>query len=446
MRLVGPLFLAVLLAALPAAGQTVVFGSSHDPLETTLEQARRGAGRIAAYGGPSYVGVRWRTALGLEAEGSVGPVALGLEGVVRGGLGGIYAPDFGEPYDGTRVLRYARFNPTERFPVYARVGPIQRVTLGSGLLVRDFATTATWDERTVGAEAAVAFPFAEVAGFAGDLRMNGLVGGHVRIRPAGMEAGVGLPSLEFTLSAVHDLGVSGDRSPTGAAAEASLAVYALSDLQLRPFVAAARYLHYGDGLAAGATFGSRDLGELGRLGLLAALAFSSEGFFPGYVSAFYPVFNPEARIVDSDAYFRDRSSPAVAGSPLEAAPGGVSLLLEFDLALLGAVEFSPYLRRDFGGTNGAFGLRLGLVPDRGRDLRFRFEIHRQGLDGFTDLFSDLVDEALLDFHVDYRVTGPVSVFLRSRYGYRRVGDAADGTARYLVERRFEPLVGVSLLR
>ena len=34
------------------------------------------------------------------------------------------------------------------------------------------------------------------------------------------------------------------------------------------------------------------------------------------------------------------------------------------------------------------------------------------------------------------------LFVRSRYGFRRVADAPDGTARYLVERRFEPLVGL----
>ena len=38
------------------------------------------------------------------------------------------------------------------------------------------------------------------------------------------------------------------------------------------------------------------------------------------------------------------------------------------------------------------------------------------------------------------------VYVRSRYGYRRLtaddGFAEDGPERYLVERRFEPMVGV----
>ena len=42
------------------------------------------------------------------------------------------------------------------------------------------------------------------------------------------------------------------------------------------------------------------------------------------------------------------------------------------------------------------------------------------------------------------LAGPARLFLRSRYGYTRVADGPDSTERYLVERRFEPFVGVRL--
>ncbi len=114
--------------------------------------------------------------------------------------------------------------------------------------------------------------------------------------------------------------------------------------------------------------------------------------------------------------------------------------------MLDAFELVHYLRRDYAGDNGAFGLRVALSPDRGRRLRFVFDIQRQGLTGLTDLFSDVVDEAILTFRLDYSFAPPFRMFVRSRYGYRRVDDLPDGTARYLVERRFEPMVGVLIRR
>src|SRR5690606_15775675 len=81
-------------------------------------------------------------------------------------------------------------------------------------------------------------------------------------------------------------------------------------------------------------------------------------------------------------------------------------------------------------------------PPRGERFRFVFAVQRQGRTTFWSLFGDFRDQNVLVFHLDYALSDLARLFVRSRYGFRRVADAPDGTARYLVERRFEPLVGL----
>ncbi len=440
------LLLLVLMAAGPAAAQGLVFGSADDPAEAPPDALSRSRAHLSVYGGPSYLGADWFGGLGFEAEGALGPLAVRLEGRYRADTDGLYEDDADELYDALRLVRYARLNPTPQRPVYARLGPIRRLTLGPGHLVRDFATTADWDERTVGVEAALSSRLLQLGGFTSDVRMDRLVGGRLALRPFGLSRRPGLGSLVLGATAVHDLGLDGEAQTTAFSADARFDVLGLGDFRLTPFVSYAEFLEYGSGLAVGASFGSNDLASLGRLRAGLGLTQSNDGFIPGYFNAFYPVENPAARIVDSDAFFRSRDTTATVGTPLAEASGGTALFFELEAVVFGTVELSQYVRRDFGGSTGDYSLRLTVSPDRGRDFRFLFELHRQGLDDFGDLFSDLTDEALLIFHLDYAVRPPVRLFLRSRYGYTGLTDGLplDGAERYLVERRFEPMVGITI--
>ena len=140
------------------------------------------------------------------------------------------------------------------------------------------------------------------------------------------------------------------------------------------------------------------------------------------------------------------------GTPLAEADGGLSVLFALRALVFSGFELSSYVRRSYSDDPlSEAGLRLALAPGRGERFRFIFDVQRQGRTSFWSLFGDFRDQNVLVFHLDYALSLgrsrplPARLFIRSRYGYRRVVDAPDGAARYLVERRFEPLVGVRIL-
>lgn len=442
MRLVLALLALGLGLAAAGSAQPARFGSFSDPTEVPIDP--RGAARLAFMGGPSYIGVSWHAAAGVLAEGALGPFGLSLEGMARVGPGGIRTEDFNDPYDVLRLLNFARIEPTAALPAYLRVGPIRRLTLASGLLVRDFATVAAWDQRTVGVEAVAALPGVDLGGFTADVRPQSLVGAFVTVRPFG-PAERGLRTTSLSAVAVHDLGLPEHLNTSAAAAEAELDLFIQRDFRAGVVAGHARFLNYGHGTLAGAQ-GAIELFDLGLLLTRVGATFSSERFIPGYFNAFYPVHNPRARIVSSDAYFHDPDTAALVGTTLEQAHGGTALFFELHAIVYGIAEVAQYIRRDFGGDTGEFALRIAFNADRGQTLRFAFDIQRQGLRGLRDIFADVVDEAILTFRVDYAATPNLHVFIRSRYGYTDVGPLPDGTRRFLVERRFEPMLGLTLWR
>ena len=81
-------FLATLFFAAPANAQPEVrlfdFGSADTPTETLPSRFGALAARADVYGGPSYIGVEWRTGVGFDAEAAAGPFSLGLGGRLHG--------------------------------------------------------------------------------------------------------------------------------------------------------------------------------------------------------------------------------------------------------------------------------------------------------------------------------------------------------------------------
>src|SRR6056297_2573509 len=224
---------ASLLAATPAAAQPEVrlfdFGSADAPTETLPSRFGALEARADVYGGPSYIGVEWRTGIGFDAEATAGPFSLGLGGRLHVGADGLYEPDTDETYDALRLIRYARFDPTPRLPVYARIGPLANVTLGEGHLVHSFQTTTAWDERTVGAEAAVELPWVRLTAFTDDVRLDGLVGGRVVLSPFATSLAPRLRSLRVGGSAVTDHALPAEQATTALSVDARFAFLQIGD-------------------------------------------------------------------------------------------------------------------------------------------------------------------------------------------------------------------------
>ena len=435
-------FLLFLLTTTGVSAQPILFGSSVDPLEVPLDTYRRAAARISAFTGPSYKGTDWQMGLGLSVESTAGPFGIKARGMFRTGDGFLRADEIDKLYDVVRFLDYARIEPTAELPLYLRVGPLRHVTLPAGQLVRDYATTAVWDERSVGIEGAVRpIRTLEIGGFISDLRFRGLACGYVRARPFGIRS-TGIRSLVVSAEVAHDTEYGADKNLSAAAGEIRMSVWSGGDLRLSPFVSHTRYVNYGYGTTAGATIGGEQIAGIARLKLSSGLTFSSEQFIPGYLNAFHTVTRPNARIVSSNEYFVNEETDSFVGTLLSESEGGTSWFVEFQAALMGLFEFSQYLRRDFKGNTGAYGLRVAIAPDRGETFRLRFHLQRQGLQGFESIFSDLVDEAVLGFELEYGISRFLRAHITARYGYRNLDPLNDGTHRFLIERRFEPMIGI----
>ena len=447
------LILALLVAALGASAvtaQPILFGSSDDVMELGSGVREPDRARAAAYVGPAYLPDTWRGAARVEAEALSGRLSVGLGGTVHSGDGGLYGPEADELYDLARLIRYVRINSTAGARSYARLGPTERVTLGSGALVRGFRTTGAWDERRIGAEGAVERGGLRAAGFASDvLSTSGVVGAEVGVR-TGARLGP-LADLGVTLAAVHDLGqpgITGDSSLTGV--ELTLrGTYGVGPTALRPFLTHARYLGQGSTLGGGVDVGSPNLADALRARARLALFASTADFVPGHVGPFYALSNRTARIVDDGSFFDPTEADRLAGTPLDSLGAGLDVVVDLRLVAFGRFEVSQHVRRHIGDERAsAYAVRLAArLPNA---ARAEFSLERQDYRGFFDLIQDLgqLNTLVLDVRVPVGDRG--QVFVRSRYSYRRLtpddGYPDDGPDRFLVERRFEPMVGVRLGR
>ena len=441
------LLLAAALAAPGAGAQPVAFGSADDLTELGAGFQPRDQAWAAAYLGPAYLPDTWRGAARVEAEALRGRLSVGVGATLHSGAGGLYGPEDDELYDLARAVRYVRLNATAGSRTYARLGPTERVSLGSGALVRRYRTTTAWDERTLGLEAAASGRRVAAAGFVDDvLGLDGVVGAEVTVQTG---AALGpVRGLGLTLAAVHDLGrpgLTGDSSLTGVELTLRGSYRGVGPLGVRPFATHARYLGRGSTVGGGVEVGSDNLADALRARASLAVFASTGEFVPGHVGPFYAISNGRERIVD-DGSFYGPGEPELAGTPLDSLSGGVDVVLDVRLLAFGRVEVSQYARRHIGGERASgYGLRLaGRLPGEGH---VEFALERQDFRGFLDLVRDLGQLNALVLDVQFPVGGQGVVFVRSRYGYRALTGAdgaafADGPRRFLVERRFEPLVGL----
>lgn len=431
-----------LLAPLAAGAQPATFGSADDLFERGSGRPEREGTAVGLFGGAAYLPDTWRGAVRGEIEGTRGPVSAAASATLHLTAGGLYGPEADELYDVLRAVDYVRLDRAPGQPVYARLGPTQHATLGVGALARQYRTTTAWDERTLGVEAAVQTGRFSVAAFADDVRLGGVVGGEVEVRT--MLAFGPLGGLRVAVGAVHDLGLParGDSALTGVEATlrgdvAGGRFAADAPFGVSPFVTAARYLGKGGTLGAGADVDVFRFSEALRARVRAAVFVSSAGFVPGHVGPFYAVSNADERVVSGLGGADD----GLVGTPLDSLRAGVDVVLDVRFLAFGRFEVGQHVRRHVG-TSRASAYSLRLAARLPRRARAELAVERQGFRGLWSFLGGLGDENALVLDVSAPVGRTAQAFVRSRYGFRRLDDAVAGPGRFLVERRFEPLVGV----
>ena len=426
-----------------AAPSPSEFGSADDLFERGSGRPEREATAVGLFGGAAYLPDTWRGAVRAEAEGSRGPVSAAVSATLHPAAGGLYGPEADELYDVLRAVDYVRLDAPAGRPVYVRLGPTQHVTLGAGALARQYRTTTAWDARTLGVEAAARAGRFEVAAFADDVRLGGVVGGEAGVRTPFAVGPLG--GLRLTVGAVHDLGLpaSGDSSLTGveATVRGDFAGGRFADdapFGVSPFVTAARYLGAGSTLGAGADVDVFRFSDALRARLRAAVFVSSARFVPGHVGPFYAVSNADERVVFG---LGEADGGGLVGTPLDSLRAGVDVVVDVRFLAFGRFEVSQHVRRHVGADRAsAYSLRLAArLPRR---ARAELAVERQGFRGLWSFLGGLGDENALVLDVVAPVGRTAQAFVRSRYGYRRLDDAVAGPGRFLTERRFEPLVGV----
>ncbi len=438
----------VALAASAASAQSPVlppaFGSADDLFEFGGRDADAPL-TVGLFGGAAYLPDTWRVAGRAEVAARRGLLSAAAAQTLHLTAGGLYGPEADELYDLVRAVEYVRLDRTARQPLYARLGPTERVSLGAGALARDYRTTTAWDERTLGAEAALDAGPLSLAAFTDDVRMNGVVGGEATVRT---RAGVGpLGGLRLTLGAVHDLGLParGDSALTGI--EATLAGslrggrFAVdAPFAVSPFVTVAAYAGKGRTLGVGADVDAFRFSDALRARVRAAVFVSSARFLPGAVNPFYALSNADERIA-AGLTRGEAAVDSLVGTPLDRLRSGVDVVLDLRLVAFGRFEASQYVRRHIGADRAsAYGIRLAArLPRR---ARAELALERQGFRGLFGFLGGLGDENALVLDVTAPAGRGAQLFVRSRYGYRRL--PGDGPGRFIAERRFEPLVGVRL--
>jgi len=317
--------------------------------------------------------------------------------------------------------------------------------LGSGHLVNFFNSATAWDERTVGAESKISSRLLDIEAFTDNLYLNGLAGGRVAIRPFFWGRDERTQTFEIGINYVKDLTVAPRKTRPIEAYNVDMRFNALSsgNILLVPFASFAWYEHYGSGIGFGADLESPNFIDLARFRLRFALYYNGRKFIPGYISSFYSVNSPYARILNAKKYLEGEQNIKYEGVSLSDALGGNDLETEFRLLIFEQFEFWFYFRRHYG-TQSLSEYHLRLFLHARNRLRIDVGMDRGGLLNLLALFNEIGDQTALSVGIDYRLVRTFWLFVDAQYTFDRIEDSENGTRHFLVQRRFEPYAGLRI--
>ncbi len=421
------------------SGQPVSFGSADDPMEAFGFPRWQSSVGVEAMGGFSLIGAQWRTAGNFSVEYLSQSISARADGTIRAGIYGTYDRDMDETYDIARLIRYVRIEPS-RSSLYLRIGSTNRLRLGTGHVVNFYSSRTDWDDRSIGIEATWGGRFLRLSAFADNFLLDRVIGGRVAWHPLSWARDEKARSLELGAAYVLDRRRVGlDRALEAYNFDLQFTAANIGDILLKPFATFSWYEDAGSGLGVGGELASDNFVDVARFRLRVAVYYSEEGFIPGYVGSFYRVSSPLARILKSEDLSPTDSVGAVAGYSIADANRATSLETELRLLFFGRFELWYNFRRHFGSQAlSEYHVRLYFRAGR---INAYIAQDRGGLRHFFTLFNDLGDQTSMEFQTDYRFTPGFWLFVRARYSYEEVERAADGTHRFVVQRRFEPFSG-----
>ncbi len=440
------LFLAVLAFAAcvwPLQAQPLPFGGSDAPDEFVPGAWWLARTQIGFRGGLSLVGPRWHALGGLDLEYARPGFSAQIRETGRVTTDGFRTDDVDQPYDALRALRYVRWTPRSGEHFYARLGPLRDVRLGTGHIVNFLATDAAWDERTVGAEVGVRVPGVRIDAFSSDVGGRPLAGGYLQLRPFSWTRVPLLSATQLGLTYVRDFLPDPDFDALGV--DLSLALVETGGFTVEPFISYARMGTFartggrtdGQSLKIGIAGGSPSILDFARVEGRAALLYSGEDFITGFFGPLYTVENTYSAPLDSERFVNSDSTDRSTFGVRLAESGGATGF-ETEVRLLVFQRFQAwYALYSHYGSQPLTTSRLRLFYGTPDGLTIGLRSDRNGLSGFSALFSSFNDQSTLAIHAEYPIRPGLGAGFEARYTYVRFADQST-ERRFLVQRRFDP--------
>ncbi len=236
----------------------------------------------------------------LSPEFSFGKIGIGFDVNLRfSPEGKLRSQDFKEPYDYFRTIRYVRYG-MKHDPIYARVGILNMVTLGYGIIMQWYTNSPSYEYRKLGTEFAFDFRHIGFEGIYSDFNELSIVGGRAFVRPLKFTSAGDIPiigDLDIGLSYVTDfnrdagiVSVTPVIRDTGHiaiyGADIGLPVLNMTWLNSSIYAQAAKIAKFGSGQAVGIDL-NVDLLGLVRAGAKLERRFIGAHFIPSYFGPFY---------------------------------------------------------------------------------------------------------------------------------------------------------------
>ena len=380
--------------------------------------------QVNAMAGVSLIGAQWRGLASLNFELAKHPFAVQLAGNLRQGPLGRYAPDWNETYDVLRLIRFARVQTQN---MYARIGPIEDMRLGIGHVVNHYRSSVSWDTRTIGSEVAWSGNRFHLSAFTADILFNNLIGARGSVNlPYSSKLGVNYANHIPTDLVAWSIDLQSEVFETGRIAFA-------------PYVSYAWYTQHGDGLAFGADVQSSGFLDVLSFRLRVGAFYSSRHFIPGYIGTLFSVNNPQNRIIRRGAVLGNIMPEDYAGLLLREARGINDLITEFDLQILERFRIAYSWRRHFG-SQPLSEFHFRLFMRQGAYFNLQVGVDRLGEHRFTDIFSSFSEQSALILVNILRIRQSVFLRTEARYTFEPI----ESGTHYLVQRRFEPTLGIRI--
>ncbi len=226
-----------------------------------------------------------------------------------------------------KIIRYVSWG-QRHDPVYARVGQLDMATIGHGFIVYDYNNSASYDDRTIGAELNLDFTKFGFETMYGDFQTPGLMGGRAYVRPlkftqlasvpiiGGFELGAtyvtdqnpysGVVNASYNQITQRDSVITNKGKIAEFGFDAGLPLLRIPFVDVDLYYDYAKIVNFGSGSAVGLLADFNGL-ELAKVSLKVERQFIGDKFIPEYFNQFYELdrYTPNAKPFISKAQMLD---------------------------------------------------------------------------------------------------------------------------------------------